>query len=80
MIHPPGAVPGKETTMQTLLALQAATRAARARTDDSRISVATRAGLYQVQRVIPLPGRAADVQPLTEWLALPAALAALDRV
>ena len=66
--------------METLLALQSATRAARARTGDPRISVGARAGLYQVQRVIPRPGRAADVQPLTEWLALPAALAALDRV
>jgi hypothetical protein len=50
--------------METLLALQSATRA----------------GLYQVQRVTLRPGRAADVLPLTEWLALPAALAALDRV
>ena len=66
--------------METLLALQSATRAARARTGDPRISVGARAGLYQVQRVTPRPGRAADVQPLTDWLALPAALAALDRV
>ena len=66
--------------MEALLALQPATRAARARTGDPRISVGARAGLYQLQRVTPRPGRAADVQPLTEWLALPAALAALDRV
>ena len=66
--------------METLLALQSATRAARARTGDSRISVGVRAGLYQVQRVTLRPGRAADVQPLTEWLALPVLLAALDRV
>ena len=66
--------------METLLALQSATRAARARTGDSRILVGVRAGLYQVQRVTLRPGRAADVQPLTDWLALPAALAALDRV
>ena len=66
--------------METLLALQSATRAARARTGDSRISIGVRAGLYQVQRVTLRPGRAADVQPLTDWLALPAALAALDRV
>jgi hypothetical protein len=37
-------------------------------------------GLYQVQRVTLRPGRAADVRPLTDWLALPAALAALDCV
>ena len=66
--------------METLLALQSATRAARARTGDSRISVGARAGLYQVQRVTLRPGRAADVRPLTDWLALPAALEALDRV
>lgn len=66
--------------MKTLLSLQAATRAARARTGDSRVSVGVRAGMYQVQRVTLRPGRAADVQPLTDWLALPALLAALDRV
>ena len=67
--------------METLQTLQAATRAARARTGDSRLSVAVRAGLYQVQRVTPRPGgRAADVQPITGWLALTAALAALDCV
>ena len=66
--------------METLLALQSATRAARARTGDSRISIGVRAGLYQVQRVTLRPGRTADVQPLTDWLALPATLAALDRV
>jgi hypothetical protein len=33
-----------------------------------------------VQRVTLRPGRTADVQPLTDWLELPAALAALDRV
>ena len=66
--------------METLLALQSATRAARARTGDSRVSIGVRAGLYQVQRVTLRPGRAADVQPLTDWLALPAALEALDRV
>ena len=66
--------------METLLALQSATRAARARTGDSRISVGARAGLYQVQRVTLRPGRAANVRPLTDWLALPAALEALDRV
>lgn len=66
--------------MKTLLALQTATRTARARTGDPRVSVGVRAGLYQVQRVTLRPGRAADVLPLTDWLALPAALAALDRV
>ena len=66
--------------METLLTLQSATRAARARTGDPRLSIGARAGLYQVQRVTPRPGRAADVRPLTDWLALPAALAALDRV
>ena len=66
--------------METLLALQSATRAARARTGNPRLSVGVRAGLYQVQRVTLRPGRTADVQPLTDWLELPAALAALDRV
>ena len=66
--------------METLLALQSATRAARARTGDPRISVGACAGLYQVQRVTLRSGRTADVQPLTDWLALPAALMALDRV
>ena len=66
--------------METLRTLQAATRAARARTGDSRISVAARAGLYQVQRVTMRPGRAADVQPITGWISLAAALAALDCV
>ena len=66
--------------METLLTLQFATRAARARTGNPRLSVGVRAGLYQVQRVTLRPGRTADVQPLTDWLALAAALAALDRV
>jgi hypothetical protein len=66
--------------METLLTLQSATRAARARTGNPRLSVGARAGLYQVQRVTMRPGRTADVQPLTDWLELPAALAALDRV
>ena len=66
--------------METLLTLQSATRAARARTGNPRLSVGVRAGLYQVQRVTLRPGRTADVQPLTDWLELPAALAALDRV
>jgi hypothetical protein len=66
--------------METLFALQSATRAARARTGNPRLSVGARAGLYQVQRVTLRPGRTADVQPLTDWLELPAALAALDRV
>jgi hypothetical protein len=66
--------------METLLTLQSATRAARARTGNPRLSVGVRAGLYQVQRVTMRPGRTADVQPLTDWLELPAALAALDRV
>jgi hypothetical protein len=66
--------------METLLTLQFATRAARARTGNPRLSVGVRAGLYQVQRVTLRPGRTADVQPLTDWLELPAALAALDRV
>lgn len=60
--------------------LQTATRAARARTGDPRLSVGVRAGLYQIQRVTLRPGRAADVQPLTGWVPLPAALATLDRV
>jgi hypothetical protein len=66
--------------METLLTLQSATRAARARTGNPRLSVGARAGLYQVQRVTLRPGRTADVQPLTDWLELPATLAALDRV
>jgi hypothetical protein len=66
--------------METLLTLQSASAAARARTGDSRISIGVRAGLYQVQRVTLRPSRTADVQPLTDWLELPAALAALDRV
>jgi hypothetical protein len=66
--------------METLLALQSATRAARARTGNPRLSVGARAGLYQVQRVTLRPGRTADVQPLTDWLELPAALVALNRV
>ena len=66
--------------METLLTLQSATCAARARTGDPRLSIGARAGLYQVQRITLRPGRAADVLPLTDWLALPAALAALDRV
>ena len=66
--------------METLLALQSATRAARARTGDPRVSIGVRAGLYQVQRVTLRPGRTADVRPLTDWLALPAALEALERV
>jgi hypothetical protein len=66
--------------METLLTLQSATRAARARTGNPRLSVGARAGLYQVQRVILRPGRTADVQPLTDWLELPAALVALNRV
>ena len=66
--------------METLLTLQSATRAARARTGNPRLSVGARAGLFQVQRVTLRPGRTADVQPLTDWLELPAALAALDRV
>ena len=65
--------------MHDLLTLQSATRAARARTGDTRLSVGVRAGLYQVQRVTPRPGRVADVQPLTGWLDFPAALAALNR-
>ena len=64
----------------SLETLQSATRAARARTGDPRLSIGARAGLYQVQRVTLRPGRAADVLPLTDWLALPAALAALDCV
>ena len=66
--------------METLLALQSATRAARARTGDPRVSVGVRAGLYQLQRVTLRPGRTADVQALTDWIALPALLAVLDRV
>jgi len=66
--------------METLLTLQSATRAARARTGNPCLSVGVRAGLFQAQRVTLRPGRTADVQPLTDWLALPAALAALNRV
>jgi len=69
-----------DPNLSNMQRLQAATRAARARTGDPRVSVGVRAGLYQVQRVKLRPGRAADVQALTDWLALPAALAALDRV
>ena len=50
-------------------ALQRATLEARKRTGDP--------GLYQLQRVTLRPGRAADVQPLTDWLALPAVLRVL---
>jgi len=58
--------------------LQAATRAARARTGDPRLSVGVRAGLYQVQRVTLRPGRAADVDPLTHWGTLEYAVEALE--
>ena len=64
--------------MHNLLALQRATRAARARTGDTRLSVAVRAGLYQLQRVTPRPGTTHDVQALGPWVSLPAMLAALD--
>ena len=58
-------------------ALQRATLEARKRTGDPSLSVGVRAGLYQLQRVTLRPGRAVDVQPLTDWLALPAVLRVL---
>jgi len=58
--------------------LQAATRAARARTGDPRVSVGVRAGLYQVQLVSLRPGRAADVVPVTNWGTLDCAIEALE--
>ena len=63
--------------MHNLLALQRATRAARIRTGDDFLSVAVRAGLYQLQRVTPRPGTH-DVQALGPWISLSAVLAALD--
>jgi len=58
--------------------LQAATRGARARTGDPRLSVGVRAGLYQVQRVTLRSGRAADVVPVTHWGTLEYAVEALE--
>ena len=57
--------------------LQAATRAARERTGDPRLSVGVHAGLYQVQRVTLRPGRAAVV-PVTNWGTLDCAIEALE--
>ena len=64
--------------MRPMQRLQAATRAARARTGDARLSVGVRAGLYQVQRVTLRKGRAADVDPVTHWGTLDYVIASLE--
>ena len=53
-------------------------KAAAALHGDPSLSVGVRAGLYQLQRVTLRPGRAADVQPLTDWISLSEVLRVLS--
>ena len=63
------------------LALQKATLAARPRTGDPAISVATKAGEFQLQRITYQPGSPRpDIEPLSPWLPPEEVIIRLDRM
>lgn len=65
--------------MNTLLRLQAATLAARARLNDQTIGTSVKDGLVQLERVVFVKGRkTAEVTPLSKPMPAADAIKALD--
>ena len=65
--------------MQTMLAIQKATRDAKARTGDATLATRVEAGKLQVVRVVPKGKRGdCDVLPLSAWLPIPEAIRVIE--
>lgn len=67
------------TFMQTMLAIQKATRDAKARTGDVHLATRAEAGKLQIVRVVPKGNRSdCDVFPVSAYLPIPDAIRAIE--